>query len=45
MNKSIAFMPNENLTGEIDDTENVSSEHEDGQAISEYDPTWHVIIN
>ena len=29
-------------TSENDDTQNVISEHEDGQAIPDYDPMWHV---
>ena len=42
MNKSTSFLPNEEVTVENDDIQNVSIEHEDGQTISEYDLTWYV---
>ena len=34
-------MPNKKVTIENDDIQKVSAEHEDEQAILEYDPTWY----
>ena len=45
MNKSITFFLNEKLTVENDDIRNVFVEHEDGQAIPEYDSTWYDTID
>ena len=39
------FLPNEELTVENDDIHNISVDHEDGQAILEYDPTWYDTID
>ena len=46
MNKStVLFFSNRELTVENDDIQHVSTEHKDGQAIIEYDPTWYDTTN
>ena len=42
MNQSTSFVPNEDISVEIDDTQNINAKHEDVRANIEYDHNCHV---